>query len=64
LGEASGVADWRLPDLRRAAATAMARIGNSPPAIERVPNHAVRSAEPLAAVHQRHDSAKEKREAL
>ncbi len=64
LDNASGVADWRLHDLRRTAATGMARLGISPPVIERVLNHAVTSAGPLAAVYQRYDYAKEKREAL
>jgi len=64
LDKASGVADWRLPDLRRTATTAMARIGISLPVIERVLNHAVRSAGPLVALYQRHDYVKEKREAL
>ena len=61
MDKASGVADWRLPDLRR---TATARIGISLPVIERVLNHAVRSAGPLVALYQRHDYVKEKREAL
>jgi integrase len=64
LDKASGVSDWRLHDLRRTAATGMARLGISPPVIERVLNHAVTSAGPLAAVYQRYDYAKEKREAL
>ena len=64
LDKASGVSDWRLHDHRRAAATGMARLGISPPVIERVLNHAVTSAGPLAAVYQRYDYAKEKREAL
>ncbi|RYG98218.1 MAG: site-specific integrase [Alphaproteobacteria bacterium] len=64
LDKDSGVADWRLHDLRRTAATGMARLGVSPPVIERVLNHATSSAGPLAAVYQRYDYAKEKRDAL
>ncbi len=64
LDQASGVAGWRLHDLRRTAATGMARLGVAPPVIERVLNHAMSSAGPLAAVYQRYDYAKEKREAL
>jgi integrase len=63
LDKASGVTNWRLHDLRRTAATGMARLGISPPVIERVLNHAS-SAGPLAAIYQRYDYAKEKREAL
>ncbi|MEQ1610120.1 MAG: hypothetical protein ABL956_14300 [Hyphomonadaceae bacterium] len=37
----------------------MARPGISPPVIERVLNHAVTSAGPLAAVYQRYDYATE-----
>jgi integrase len=61
---ACGVVNWRLHDLRRTAATGMARLGVSPPVIERVLNHSTSSAGPLAAVYQRYDYAKEKREAL
>lgn len=64
LDKASGVSEWRLHDLRRTAATGMARLGVSPPVIERVLNHAMTAAGPLAAVYQRYDYAKEKREAL
>jgi integrase len=61
---AGGLADWRLHDLRRTAATGMARLGVSPPIIERILNHSTSSAGPLAKVYQRYDYAKEKREAL
>lgn len=61
---ASGVAGWRLHDLRRTAATGMAKLGVSPPVIERVLNHAITSGGPLAAVYQRYDYAAEKRSAL
>ena len=42
----------------------MARTGISPVVIERVLNHAISSAGPLAAVYQRYDYVKEKGEAL
>lgn len=64
LDAASGVSDWRLHDLRRTSATGMASLGVSPPVIERVLNHSTSSAGPLAAIYQRYDYAREKREAL
>lgn len=64
LDELSGITNWRLHDLRRTAATGMARAGVSPVVIERLLNHAISSAGPLAAVYQRYDYVKEKGEAL
>lgn len=61
---ASGVTDWRLHDLRRTAATGMARLGIAPAVIERVLNHSSSSAGPLAAIYQRYDYAREKRDTL
>ncbi len=64
LDKSSGVTNWRLHDLRRTAATGMARLGVAPFVVERVLNHATSAAGPLAAVYQRYDYAKEKEEAL
>ena len=64
LDRSSGVTNWRLHDLRRTAATGMARLGVAPFVVERVLNHATSAAGPLAAVYQRYDYAKEKAEAL
>ncbi len=64
LDKSSGVTNWRLHDLRRTAATGMARLGAAPFVVERVLNHATSAAGPLAAVYQRYDYAKEKEEAL
>lgn len=60
----SGVTDWRLHDLRRTAATGMARLGADPHVVERVLNHATTSAGPLARVYQRYAYEDEKRAAL
>jgi integrase len=54
---------WRLHDLRRSAATGMARLGVSQAVVERVLNH-VGSSGGLVAVYQRHSYADEKRAAL
>ncbi len=64
LDEASGVAGWRLHDLRRTAASGMARLGHDPQVVERVLNHATTSAGPLARVYQRYAYEPEKRRAL
>lgn len=61
LDKASGVSGWRLHDLRRTAATAMARGGVDRVAIERVLNHADPS---VTAVYDRHAYEAEKRHAL
>jgi integrase len=64
LDELSGVSDWRLHDLRRTAATGMARLGFDPHVVERVLNHATTNAGPLARVYQRYAYEDEKRAAL
>lgn len=64
LDELSGVTDWRLHDLRRTAATGMARLGFDPHVVERVLNHATSNAGPLAKVYQRYAYENEKRAAL
>ncbi len=60
----SGVADWRLHDLRRTAASLMAEIGIAPHVIEKVLNHATGQISGVAAVYNRHAYRKEKVEAL
>lgn len=55
---------WRLHDLRRSVASGMARIGVNLPTIEKVLNHSSGSFAGIVAVYQRHDFAKEKRQAL
>jgi integrase len=55
---------WRLHDVRRTAASGMARLGVSLPAIEKVLNHTSGSFAGIVRVYQRHDFAVEKRHAL
>jgi integrase len=64
LDKACGVADWTLHDLRRTAASGMARLGVSLPVIEKVLNHVSGSFAGVAGIYQRHDFAGEKRRAL
>jgi integrase len=55
---------WTLHDLRRTAASGMAKIGIKLPVIEKVLNHTGGSFAGIAGIYQRHDFAAEKREAL
>jgi integrase len=55
---------WRLHDLRRTAASGMARLGVNLPVIEKVLNHASGSFAGIVGVYQRHSFADEKRHAL
>jgi integrase len=55
---------WRLHDLRRSAASGMARLGINLPVIEKVLNHQSGSFAGIVGVYQRHDYAGEKRKAL
>jgi integrase len=60
----SGVTDWVLHDLRRSAASGMARLGIALPVIEKVLNHSSGSFAGIVGVYQRHSFADEKRAAL
>jgi integrase len=53
-----------LHDLRRSAASGMARLGINLPVIEKVLNHSSGSFAGIVAVYLRHDFAEEKRQAL
>lgn len=64
LDKSSGVSGWRLHDLRRTAATGMARLGFEPHVVERVLNHASSAAGPLSRVYQRYSYDAEKAAAL
>ena len=64
IDEASGVEDWTLHDLRRTAASGMARLGVSLPVIEKILNHSSGSFRGVVGVYQRHSFADEKRAAL
>ena len=55
---------WRLHDLRRTAASGMAKLGISLPVIEKVLNHVSGSFSGIVGVYQRHSFADEKRAAL
>lgn len=55
---------WRLHDLRRTAASGMARLGISLPTIEKVLNHVSGSFGGIVGVYQRHEFKDEKAAAL
>lgn len=57
-------APWRLHDLRRTAASGMARQGVSVATVEKVLNHVSGTFGGIVGVYQRHDFADEKRHAL
>ncbi len=56
--------DWRIHDLRRTAATGMARLGVPIPVVEKTLNHLSGSFAGIVAVYQRHSYDDEKRAAL
>jgi integrase len=60
----SGVANWRLHDLRRTMATGLQRLGVRLEVTEQVLNHVSGSRAGIVGVYQRHDFASEKRAAL
>jgi integrase len=64
LDKLCGVTDWTLHDLRRTAASGMARLGVGLPVIEKVLNHVSGSFVGVVGIYQRHDFAGEKRRAL
>jgi integrase len=64
LSEGSQTTDWRLHDLRRTAASGMARAGVSPHVVEKVLNHISGTISGVAAVYNRYGYDAEKREAL
>ena len=62
--EGRALPEWIFHDLRRTAATGMARLGIGLPVIERVLNHVSGSFGGIVGVYQRHSFADEKRHAL
>jgi integrase len=60
----AGVQDWRLHDLRRSAASGMARLGISPHILDRCLNHVQGTVRGIAAIYNRHDYNDERRAAL
>jgi len=60
----SGISNWRLHDLRRTAASGMARLGTSPHVVEKILNHSSGTISGVAAVYNRYGYYEEKRAAL
>ena len=58
------LADWRLHDLRRSAATGMAGMNFPPHVVERVLNHISGTQSGLVGVYQRHEYRAERKAAL
>jgi integrase len=61
---AVGIAPWTVHDLRRTAASGMARLGVSLVVIEKILNHVSGSLAGIVGVYQRHEFSEEKRAAL
>jgi integrase len=64
LDKMMGASNWRFHDLRRTAASGMARLGVSPHVIEKVLNHVSGQISGVAAIYNRHGYEAEKRKAL
>src|ERR671938_1883083 len=64
LDAVSGVSDWTLHDLRRTVVSGMARLGIAPHVADKILNHQSGTISGVAAVYQRHEFLKERREAL
>ncbi len=60
----TGLTDWRIHDLRRSAASIMARLNTPPHVLSRVLNHAPSQQEGVTAVYNRYAYEPEKRHAL
>jgi integrase len=64
LDRQSQVSGWRLHDLRRTAVSGMARLGVAPHVADKILNHTSGTISGVAAVYQRHEFMKERKEAL
>jgi integrase len=64
LDDLCGVSHWRLHDLRRTMVSGMARLGVSPHVADKILNHVAGTISGVAAVYQRHEFMKERRDAL
>jgi hypothetical protein len=64
LDQLSGVAGWRLHDLRRTCVSRMARLGIARHVADKVLNHQCGTISGVAAVYQRHEFLVERQEAL
>jgi integrase len=60
----AGVTGWRLHDLRRTAASEMARLGHPPHVVAAILNHSPGSTQGITAIYNRHRYGDEKRQAL
>ncbi|KAA2236946.1 tyrosine-type recombinase/integrase [Salinarimonas soli] len=58
------IAPWVIHDLRRTAATVIAKIGHPPHVVEAILNHKAGTISGVAAIYNRHGYEKEKRQAL
>jgi integrase len=64
LDELSGVTGWRLHDLRRTCVSGMARLRIAPHVADKILNHQSGTISGVAAVYQRHDFLRERKDAL
>jgi integrase len=64
LDQESGVADWRLHDLRRTAADGMAGLGHPPHVVAAVLNHAPKAQQGVTSIYIRRRFTPERRKAL
>jgi integrase len=62
--EEGGIEEWTLHDLRRTAATGMARLNIAPHVVDRILNHVSGTIRGVAAVYNRHAYLEERRTAL
>lgn len=62
--ERRGVGKWILHDLRRTAATGMARLNIAPHVVDRILNHVSGTIRGVAAVYNRHAYIEERKAAL
>ncbi|MEL7546819.1 MAG: tyrosine-type recombinase/integrase [Pseudomonadota bacterium] len=60
----ASVEPWRIHDLRRTAATGMARLGTPPHVVEAILNHSAGKISGVAAIYNRFDYAREKQAAM
>jgi integrase len=64
LDRLSGVSDWTLHDLRRTVVSGMAQLGVAPHVADKILNHQSGTISGVAAVYQRHEFLKERKQAL
>lgn len=64
LDASCGVSNWRLHDLRRTVVSGMAGMGIPPHVADKILNHQSGTISGVAAVYQRHEFLKERKEAL